>query len=439
MLSAVADWLRETAEKSGAEKLHFTARDGYVLKQVFDLLTAESENKPETTYIYNSRKSLAEADMHNDEDWLSVIGKFNVWTLSPKKLFTLMPHLFGIKTSEDLNGAKTACGLSRFAWNKSFKSISETAAFLKFARDNFYSPDDHLEYLDLVFEYFNERIGRNDLIFDIGYSGRGEMALEKLLGFPVHSAYIHSNGDNTSVRSSLTGNRIDVFYPDKFKCGAPILEHIFSEYSPSCVGYERDPEGRVVPVFEKKFGENYQTRFITELIQKNAVIFASDFIKTFGGAFCGCDCPRTLISAPLEYFLHYPTEFDADIFSASPFEDEVWGQTDKMFNLKEIWFGKLADAGLRGELSALDSHSAQAAQASYDEGINRLRQMIDERDLWVRDRDEWIKERDGIIKDQDEQIRIMLNSHTWKTGRVFVGIPGFIKRKLFKKDNSSSL
>jgi hypothetical protein len=414
-LYAVADWLRELVKENGIKTVHFTSRDGFVLKQVFDLLTANETDLPATDYIYDSRKSLCAADMISEQDWLSVIGKFNLNTLSPKKFFSTLPMLFDIQTEDDIERIKKACSAAKFVWNRPLADSAKAAEFIRFARENFYNQEAHKTYNDMVSDYFTKRIGENDLIFDIGYSGRGEAAIAKRIGFPVHSAYIFSNGDNTDIRSSLTGNILDTF-TGKLKCGAPILEHLFSEYAASCIGYKRDENGEVIPEFED-FTADYQTQFIIEMIQSSAVQFTKDFISTFGDIFTlsGYAVPREALCKPLEYFLHCPADADAYIFSAASFEDEVWGQTGKRFVLKDIWLETIDKAKLRENIT-----------------INYTSERVVEKTVIAADETK-IAELRQAIADRDERIRVLLHSWTWRIGRLFVALPGWVKRKVLRR------
>lgn len=52
---AFAQWLRDQVLQSGAEHVYFFARDGWIMKQVFDRVAADG---PPTSYLYASRRAL---------------------------------------------------------------------------------------------------------------------------------------------------------------------------------------------------------------------------------------------------------------------------------------------------------------------------------------------------------------------------------------------
>jgi predicted HAD superfamily hydrolase len=50
-------WLLQRSKERGIKRLYFVARDGYVLKQMADLMIAAQKLKIETAYLYGSRQA----------------------------------------------------------------------------------------------------------------------------------------------------------------------------------------------------------------------------------------------------------------------------------------------------------------------------------------------------------------------------------------------
>ena len=54
----IAMWLKEELKKNQNRCIHFVARDGYVVKQVYDILRNTYLDMPKSKYFHMSRKSL---------------------------------------------------------------------------------------------------------------------------------------------------------------------------------------------------------------------------------------------------------------------------------------------------------------------------------------------------------------------------------------------
>jgi hypothetical protein len=162
---SVADWLKDVAADKNV--VHFTSRDGFVLKDVFDLI---SEGK-KSTYLYTSRSSLASLDINKPEDFFSIYGKFQIETLSPKIVYEVMPELF---VNIEKNEIVKKCKHARFIWDNSFGTLERLSEYIEFFFAELYDKQAHIRQTEIAKTYFKQNIGENDLVFDMGYGGRLE-------------------------------------------------------------------------------------------------------------------------------------------------------------------------------------------------------------------------------------------------------------------------
>ena len=102
-----------------------------------------------------------------------------------------------------------------------------------------------------------------------------------------------------------------------------VREHILSSSDPSCIGFERK-NGQVVPVFEMS-DKCVPDLEVIEQIQKGAVEFVEDFVNLLGVYRKQISIKPQEISLPYEGFIRFASDMDLKVFSASFFEDEVWG------------------------------------------------------------------------------------------------------------------
>ena len=327
---SVARWLIENTRGKGYRKIHFAARDGYLVKQAYDILAEGEDGLPESNYIRVSRKAFAIADIRSFADMHSVVHKLNFIRQSPDSLFDLFAPVMSEESkkrySEYREKNEARC-LATFTERTQF-DMYIVQFYNEYLQDARFS-----EYEKNLAEYFGGIVSENDVLFDIGYSGRIELALNKLLHIKPKSFYIHTNTDAIFKRLAVSEFENSTFYNYKPMVTGIIREHVFSEMCPSTIGYTRRG-GEVQPVYEK-YDIDYPTRFVTELVQRSAVKFVQDVKNLFGHDALRLACRMEDVSRPFEYYMHYSRNFDRCIFVDSEFEDD-FGEGHSFSGL-EFW------------------------------------------------------------------------------------------------------
>lgn len=315
---ALARWLIQETKDKGIRKIHFAARDGYLIKQAYDILAEGVEGVPESNYIRVSRKSFAIADIYGFSDIHSVVQKLNYASQTPDSIFELFTPVMSASSVEKykkISSSKKSACISRFVDKDQF------AAFMKDFYRVYLSDADFESYREALKRHFSSVFAPNDVFFDVGYSGRVELALNKLLGFRIRSFYIHANNESLEKRCALGDIENTVFYDYKPLVTGVVREHIISELAPSTIGYTVR-NGAFEPVFDK-FDMNYPTVFVTGVVQKSAVQFVKDMRSVFGEDALWLYARNYELSRPFEYYLHFSRSFDRNIFGDLEFEDDL--------------------------------------------------------------------------------------------------------------------
>lgn len=340
-LYAVTDWLLKKAKEKGAKTVHFAARDGYIPMRATQLFAEYGREVPKTDYIYFSRKAMALADMGKGTDLRSLTGKLNIRKQSTEKLFGLFqPYL-----KDEFQGAGKAelcralhCTESVF--EKNFLEQEEFDACLT-RLEKLIDFSKLQAYRNKLGEHFKKIFAPSDLIFDIGYSGRVEVALCGLIGYPVNSLYIHTNHDIAGRREQFFGFSADTFYQFKPAISGVVREHVFMKLAPSAIGYE-EKDGEMHPVFEE-YRYDFATDWMTRTMQNAALAFVRDMLGFFGDR----DLPyrREDMAFPFEYYLHFSKELDRKVFTCVAFED-AFGAGENV-NAFDFWQNDLNNSGLQ--------------------------------------------------------------------------------------------
>ena len=341
-LYAVTDWVIENAKEKNARALHFAARDGYLPLKALCLFAAAGEKVPRADYVYLSRKAMAISDIAKPQDLQSLVLKFTIANQSAKTLVNLFKPV--LREEAGAYGEKEMAAFLGYApsvYRKKFLCREEYDTALRRVGD-LIDYQKLQEYRERLRKYFGGIFGRGDLLFDIGYSGRCESSLTKMLGFPVDSLYIHTNSDMAEYRSREAGFCIRTFYGHKPTITGVVREHVFMKLAPSVIGY-RFEDGDVKPVFEE-YSEEYSAAFVTDTMQKAALDFVKDMLDTFGDMRHMLSYRREDLAFAFEYYLHFSKRTDRKIFAGVLFEDGFG--LGKSFNIFENWEAELRNNGL---------------------------------------------------------------------------------------------
>ena len=315
---AVARWLIEQTRGKGYRKIHFIARDGYLVKQAYDVLANGEDGLPKSNYLYLSRKALAILDIRSFEDMYSLVHKMNFVQQSPDSIFELFKPVMSSESCEKYDKDRksdialyTSKFIDRIQFDKFIVNF-----YKKYLNDASFE-----NYSSIIGFGFQKIIAKDDVFFDIGYSGRIEFTLSKLLGFHIKSFYIHTNTDIIERRKEISNFENFTFYNYKPGITGVIREHLLSEMCPSTIGYKM-VHGELEPIFEQ-YSIDYPTWFVTKLIQENAIQFVLDVKNQFGEYTLKLPCRHEDISRPFEYYLHFSRNFDRSIFADFVFEDDL--------------------------------------------------------------------------------------------------------------------
>ncbi|MBP0965274.1 MAG: glycosyltransferase [Oscillospiraceae bacterium] len=334
-LLAVALWLCRAAKSKNVRKLHFVARDGYLVKQAYDIINREGR-LPESSYLYLSRKALALADIKRPEDMYSLINKLNIKNATPQSFVDMFASVLPENERLSFCGSLAERG---FLKDKKFTSREEYEIFLREFITALWDKLDLDSHRAALSDYFKDIIAPQDLLFDIGYSGRAESALKSLLGYAPNSCYIHSNAEVLDRRMKRDGFENELFYGYKPGVTGVMREHLFMKQAPSAVGYARNSDGTVSPVFEE-YHTDYQTKFVTDTVQNAALDFVRDIYEMFGDMLDELYFRHEDASQPFEYYLNYGKTLDRNIFSTLVFEDD-FGE-GKRVRAVDFWAGEIA-------------------------------------------------------------------------------------------------
>ena len=321
-------WLTEAVEREGYSSLAFVSRDGFLPMQAYELMRRYRSGLPAASYAYTSRRAALVCEL-DPEDILSLGTRLNIEALSPATLVEMLSPM--LRTENISLGVGAAL------------PFGSRERFLKFAKRVLLPNIDAerlADYRRTATEYLERAVPHGSAMVDIGYSGRTQELIYRLTGVSADAFYLHAS-DSAYRRAERYGFRIFTFYDYTPSVTGAVRELTYSKFAPSAIGYKREG-GVAVPVFESH-EVSFPEKFLVTELQRQALLFVSDFLSVFGHRLSEMRMRNMEISLPLEYFVHTLTDSDARLFDCVIFEDKLWAGNS--FSLSDAWRSDIAYHG----------------------------------------------------------------------------------------------
>ena len=348
----ISKWLLETVRENGYEHLVFFARDGYLPMKAFQMyLTCVSPEQREffdLSYMQASRRAVMPVLLRERVNFYRMPVEYRAHTP-----LTLLQVLAFAVDEEKMKAPSLRSLLQKEGVDpeKPFESPEELHAFIDFFFGNLYDQKKHREAVRRVRQYYG-RIPDQTLAFDMGYSGRIQSAVCTAAGKRVDAAFLHEDYE-TSVQARANGGfKIRSFYDYRPAVSGLIREHIFSDVNGSCHGFDENGN----PLQEDS-RQPVPSRFVVSRMQEGAVRFIMEFGNQFRDFPDVLDFSGEEVSMPFEGLLRCPDPADLQVFSASYFEDLVFGASEEI-NIGEF---------MRRTLGELDRAEKAGARSIHED------------------------------------------------------------------------
>lgn len=338
-LLGMCKWIDEEVKAKNCKTIRFLSRDGYLPMKAYEIYKKYSGNDVEISYLQTSRKSLLPVMINSKLSFYQLPVEYRAHTA--KTLLKLISF-----ASKDLSEIEIKALLHKDGINytKPIADEEEYTTLIGSYLNNIYSEEKHEAAKEKVRAYF-KRVNKSDIAFDMGYSGRIQAAISDACGFPVDVLFLHEDYKSSNKMKAYSGFKVSSFYDFRPSVSGLFREHLLSDCKGSCIGYEIKGE-EAVAVHEEEL-KLYSDKFVVETIQNAALAFVKDYLESFKGHYEELDFSPIEASLPFEGFIRQPTCMDLHIFSASFFEDEVWGAKADI-NIEEF---------LRNQTNSLNENS----------------------------------------------------------------------------------
>lgn len=317
-LFGLITWLRSSLSSQSYETVHFLARDGYLPMKAYEIFAEFGGPSPTAHYAYASRKALMSAIVSDRLDFFDLPVEYR--NHSPKTLLKVLKFCTRDFRESEI---ETQLRAADIPYEKVFERKEEYRRFLAYFLANLYSSEKHQQAYEVAKLYYAGWKTNTDVAFDMGYSGRIQEAICRLVGQPIHVFFVHRDEVREPMLERKSAFHAECFYDFTPIMSGLIREHLFSEAGGSCIAFQQE-NGRVVPVLEEE-EKKYPDRFVVEQIQRGALDFCRDFLEAFGDYLPWLPFKNQELSFPFEGYLSSMKDGDCRLFKASYFEDTVYG------------------------------------------------------------------------------------------------------------------
>lgn len=324
---SVIKWIANDLSNENYGRIHFVSRDGFIYKQVYDLIRRNMNNLPPSNYLYVSRKALLPLIAINKDNFKHIQDFLIITSLTPESF------LKNICCQEISEETKDVLQKNKFASDRKFVDLADFNSFIDLLDDINIDVSLLNRTYKITNEYFAENIGKHDAMFDIGYNGTALQLLANNNNL-VDSYLIHTNYEKANYHSRIHNIKLKTYYDYKPAITGHIREFFVSKTDPSCSGYEM-LNNKVCPTFENS-DWNYYESCVANVIQGSALRFAEDFLSLFGDYLPNMYVRNTDASIVLENFLAKPCFNDRIVFNYCGFNDEN-SNINKNKSLNDLW------------------------------------------------------------------------------------------------------
>lgn len=334
LLAGYMLWLGREAERDGIKDLYFMAREGFVLRQVFDALHPEQSTPARTQYLLGSRRAIRVAACRDRADILALLAEpYDIGV----PLAVLFEGRFGLRFAQEdlprlhvLGVTDLQMPLERsFAHQKLLIAVAD-AVLARLLKQAAAERESYMAYLGAQ----GYLAASQAAIVDLGWKANIQGALGQLTGKASVGYYYATVQDSLRWRSA--GGRHRAYFADALSAAMSrsvavqnrhLLEFMLCHSARSLTAI-RHEGGQFHPVFQPE-GNLLARRRLIDPLHRGAVAFAKTLQDGFGDQLDQIVIDPDLAERAIAEVINAPQPEDARIFQGQSFSDAVGGLPEK--------------------------------------------------------------------------------------------------------------
>ncbi len=274
-------WLITQAKADKVNRLYFLAREGKLIKQVYDAWAASIPNAPKSYYLQVSRRAVNVPNIISFDD-VKLIAQGDYFS---NTISSFLFERFGL----ELNEQRWSEIYSKGLWHKDDaleiknKNIQHLEPLLQFLLPDILR--EAKEEKRAIMRYLEESefmSGSNLAVVDVGYSGTIQKSLNRLVAGPVHGYYFATANNIREGMAPLAISRgcyvndsVPVFNDSRIFSDSFNLEKLLSANDAQIVKYVVAESGELERSFKVLRDGELMTKSVRDALQLGCMDFVS--------------------------------------------------------------------------------------------------------------------------------------------------------------------
>jgi HAD superfamily hydrolase (TIGR01549 family) len=334
IITGYMTWLGREARRDGISDLYFMAREGWVLKEAFNILNDGDETLPKGKYLYGSRRAIRIAAIRNRGDIMAMTNQPYDPGITIDKLLQgrfgidLNPNRLALLAAEGITAVVRPLDRSfadRDIWQRACKVLADDILASAVIEREAYK-----QYLTEI-EFYD---AKKPAIVDVGWKANIQGSLGNLTGRRLTGYYYATlqdadlwikQGDNH--RGYVGEGLAPLVSTSAVVQNRHLSEFLLCHVEPSLVSM-RKVNGFVQPIFRPE-GNHMHRRALIDAVHRGALDFVSNYRSGFGNLADQIYIDPALAEMAFRNFVDSPVATDAMLLMKQSFEDAVGGVPQK--------------------------------------------------------------------------------------------------------------
>lgn len=333
IILSFVQWLAKQAAIDKIQCLYFLAREGQILKMVYDQWTSNNKNAIPSNYLILSRRAVSVSMISNLEDIFQIARTQS----SPTQLIDFIRERYGLQLSVD----EYENLIRERLWSRDKlivvknENIDHLKPVLKALEARILANAQNerpglLAYLDKV----GLNVDAKFAIVDIGYSATIQGYLNRIINHPVHGYYMMTIKQAQKISSQYGAITQGYFChhinPDVDKSAIFVksftLEKLLSSDDAQIVCYRRTESGDIVPQFRQLDDKERQSTLTRAEIRRGIMDFVSESIMIRDKIIDTFEVPPDIATTLFDEFVRHPSRSEKEILSSLVLDDYYCGR-----------------------------------------------------------------------------------------------------------------
>ncbi len=319
LLFGFCEWIHNQKKDRQIDKLFFLARDGYIIKQAYEILYPNDQN----SYLYVSRRSLSLPPMKNAKSIDELLQFIILPPMFTIDIFLSVFNIEPISVQKELDMCKIQANeiFKRSTFRQDPKILKLTKVlYQKIMKKAEEQNHNFLSYLKQ--ENFEGNIG----IVDIGWHNSIQYALLNVVNdVKINGFYLGIHRKAKKIQSPHKAIGYLYHYKNDLEqqyltfSFVSLLETMFLSHEGTTIGYQKD-HNKFYPILAPyEYNEELASLQIVDDFQKGAIQFIKDYKKS--DLYKTVELNSKICSYNLLHFGNYPNKKNLKIFGNISFEN----------------------------------------------------------------------------------------------------------------------